>query len=421
MKDISPVEIILNLIDYPEQLNTAEDYLRFWERLESGLIGNTLVPGKTHILESDQPKGKIGIHIVSVPKNASLVTKDTRFAIHSVLERPNLLYKCAVCNQYGPFRCAEKGCENRICERDAVILDGSMRAYCPEHAPKCAGSGAPATFWCDGPDCRGKIAWSERYRVQHPNDPDHWYCPQCYTQVFPSCSVYSCSDTGTARCEFIDRYTGKSCDKSICNKHVNRWQIYGPQKLGAALCPDHTRVKSLSEDDILFQMVAITAQRKSKQPRKRLNRPQEMIAIPSLMSIRHIYINTQNKIVNPEAINVKLDQFVSQLRTKPADKLTQDMIWLIEQSRSRREREVGSFESQQEQGQIIFNKLVERLTLLGEYRLVENVRFADYRPRKNLLFIYLDVQYRGLFIGRQGSKKIALQEYLGVTIQFEDK
>lgn len=146
-----------------------------------------------------------------------------------------------------------------------------------------------------------------------------------------------------------------------------------------------------------------------------------MIAIPSLMSIRHIYINTQNKIVNPEAINVKLDQFVSQLRTKPADKLTQDMIWLIEQSRSRREREVGSFESQQEQGQIIFNKLVERLTLLGEYRLVENVRFADYRPRKNLLFIYLDVQYRGLFIGRQGSKKIALQEYLGVTIQFEDK
>jgi hypothetical protein len=129
-------------------------------------------------------------------------------------------------------------------------------------------------------------------------------------------------------------YTGKSCDKSICNKHVNRWQIYGPQKLGAALCPDHARVKTLSEDEILYQMVAITAQRKSKQPRRRPNRQQEMIAIPSLMSIRHIYINTQNKVVNPEAINLKLDQFVSQLRTKQGDRLTQDMVWLIEQSRT---------------------------------------------------------------------------------------
>lgn len=419
MKDTSLVEIVLDLRDYPEQLKTAEDYLRLWERLESGLNGNTLVAGKTHILESNQPKGKIGLYILSVPKHASLVTTDTCFAVHSVLERPNLLYQCAVCNEYGPFRCAEKGCENRLCERHAAILDGSMRAYCPEHAPKCAGSGLPATFWCDGPGCRRRIAWSDKYRVQHPNDPDHWYCQQCYAQEFPSCSVHPCKDTGIARCEFIDRYNGTSCDKSICNKHVNRWQIYGPQKLGAALCPEHARVKTLSEDEILYQMVAITARRKSKQPRRRVNHPQEMIVIPSLMSIRHIYINTQNKVVKPEVINLKLDQFLSQLKTKQGDGLSRDMVWLIEQSGSRREREMGHFESQLEQGQIIFNKLVEKLRLQGEYLLAQNVRFADYRPRKNLLFIYLDNQYIGRFKGTQGRKIIALEQYLGVKIQFE--
>lgn len=419
MKDSSPIEIVLDLKDYPEQLKTADDYLRLWYGIESGIIGNTLIAGKTHILASDQ--GKIGMYIISVPNNASLVTKDTCFAIHSVLERPNLLYKCIVCNEYGPFRCAEKGCEKRICEQHAVIIDGNMRAYCPEHAPKCAGSGLPATFWCDGPRCRGKIAWSDRYRIQHPSDPDHWYCPDCYALVFPSCSVPACSDTGTARCEFINRETGKSCDKSICNRHVNRWQIYGPQKLGAALCPDHARVKSLSEDEILYQMVAITARRKGKQPRRRSNRPQEVIAIPSLMSIRHIFINTQNKVVNPDAINLKLDQFVSQLRTRQADRLTQDMVSLIEQSRSRREREMSYFASEQEQGQIIFNRLVERLSLLGEYTLAENVRFADYRPRKKLLFIYLDAPYQGRFIGSHGIKIKALEQYLEVKIQFENK
>jgi hypothetical protein len=421
MKDTAPVEIVLDLKDYPAQLKTAEDYLQFWERLEQGLNGNTLVAGKTHVIESNQPKGKIGLTILSVPKQASVVTGDTCFAIHSVLERPYLLYKCKVCNEYGPFRCAEKGCENRMCERHAAILDGSMRAYCPEHAPKCAGSGKPATFWCDGPNCRGRVAWSNPYRVQHPNDADHWYCPQCYEQVFPACSVHACPDTGTARCEFIDRYTGKNCNKPICNRHVNRWQIYGPQKLGAALCPEHARVKTLTEDEILYQMVAITARRRSKQPRRRPDRPQEMITIPSLMSIRHIYINTQNKVVKPEAINSRLDVFLSQLKTRPGDRLAQDMAWLIEQSGSRREREMGKVELQLEQGKIIFNKLVEKLSLQGEYLLAENVRFADYRPFKNLLFIYLDAQYRGRFIGRRGSKKIALQEYLGVKIQFEDK
>lgn len=421
MKDTSPVEIILDLRDYPEQLKTAEDYIGFWERLESGLKGNTLVAGKTHFLESAQPKGKIGLTILSVPKPASAVTKDTLFAIHSVLERPNLLYKCIVCSKYGPFRCAEKGCDNRICEGHATIIDGSMRAYCPQHTPKCAGSGLAATFWCDGPDCRSRVAWSQPYRVQHPNDPDHWYCRKCYALEFPSCYVQSCNDTGTTRCEFVDRYTGKSCDQSVCSKHVRRWQIYGPQKLGVALCPDHARVNNLSEEDILYQMVAITARRRSKQPRRRSNRSQEIIAIPSLMSMRHIYLNTQNKAIKPELINNKLEQFLAQLRTRQGDKLTQDMIWLIEQSRSRRDRQILAVESQLEQGQVIFQKLVERLSLQGEYLLAQNVRFADFRPHKSLLFIYLDPQYRGRFVGTNGKKIKALQDYLGVLIKFEDK
>jgi hypothetical protein len=74
---------------------------------------------------------------------------------------------------------------------------------------------------------------------------------------------------------------------------------------------------------------------------------------------------------------------------------------------------MGSFESEQEQGQIIFNKLVEKLSLQGEYVLAQNVRFADYRPRRNLLFIYLDAQYRGLFIGRKGNQENCFTRLFG--------
>jgi hypothetical protein len=412
MTALAPVEIELNLLNYEDQLKRPADYLRFWDQLSTGLQGNKLVAGKTHFLESHN-KGKIGLTIIAVPQGFSVVTKDTRFAIHSVLEQPNLRYKCSVCRSYGPFRCGEKTCDKRLCDQHAVILDGNMRAYCPEHAPKCKGSGTKATFWCDGPRCRGRVAWSDTYRVRHPNDPDHWYCPDCYALEFPPCSIQTCEDTGTTRCEYIYESTGESCNRSLCNKHVKRWQIYGPHKLGVALCSEHANIKQQTERNILYQMVVVTVKRNSKRRRYREY-------LPSLMSIRHIFINAKNEVYDPVDINHRLDRLEQEFRASNG-KFAQDMAKLIQQSKPRRKQDIDRFGGQQLQGQTIFRKLQEKLVLQGEDIVVANLRFSDYRPRNKLLFIYLDQQYRGRLIGRGGTKIKQLQQELDVRIKFEDK
>ena len=415
----APVEIVLDLLKYQEYLKTPADYLRFWNQISAGLQGNRLVVGKTHRLESPQ-KGQIGFTIISVPQDFSVVTKDTRFAIHSVLEQPVVHYKCLVCRSYGPFRCAEKGCEKRLCDQHAVILDGSMRAYCPEHEPKCKGSGAKATFWCDGIRCRGRVAWSESYRVRHPNDPDHWYCPDCYALEFPRCGTYGCQDTGTTRCQHIDEVSGKSCNRSLCNRHVRRWQIYGPHKLGVALCPEPARIRQYGEQKILYQMVAVTTRRILKRQRKRRSQQQDFIAMPTLMSIRHIFINASNQVYSPIDIDQRLERFQQELQAS-GDKFAQDMARMIERSKSRRKRDLQSFGLEQSQGQNIFRRLQEKLRLQGNDTVADNLRFSDYRPRHKLLFVYLDPQYRGRLIGRGGARIKPLQQELDVRIRFEDR
>jgi hypothetical protein len=418
MTDFASVEIVLNLLEYQERLKTPDDYLLFWNKVSVGLLGQPLAIGKTHSLESSQ--GKVGLTIISVPVGFSVVTQNTRFAIHSVLEPPDLRYKCSVCQSYGPFRCVEKNCENRICEKHAIILDGSMRAYCPTHAPICKGSGKNATFWCDGPRCHSRVAWSDQYRIQHPNDIDHWFCPDCYKIQFPSCSIPSCTLTGTTRCEYIDKISGKSCDHSLCNKHAKLWQIYGPHKLGVVLCSEHTNIKQLSEAEILYQMVAITARRVTIRRSNRRRQNQDFIDLPSLMSMRHIYINAKNQLIAPSELDKRLELLKNGLQAS-GNQSSQEMGILIEKNKQKRNRELQTFASDQQQGQDIFYKLQEKLRLQGEDILVSNLRFADYRPNKKILFVYLDSQYRGRLVGKEGAKIKPLQEYLGVRIQFEDK
>jgi len=413
------IEVELNLLDYQESLKTVTDYLRFWEKLSVALQGVKLVEGKTHFLESPD-KGRIGLQIISVPHGFSVVNKDSRFAVYSVLEKPALRYKCGICQMYGPFRCAGMNCEKRLCDKHAIILDGNMRAYCPDHVPKCKGSGANATFWCDGINCHGRVAWSDTYRIYHPNDPDHWYCPDCFALEFPACNEYGCQDTGTTRCEYVDEITGKSCERSLCNRHVRRWQIYGPHKLGAALCSRHANIKQYRVQEILYQMVAITTRQLQERQTRRRRVQQDFIALPSLMSIRHIFINTQNQVMNPVEIDRHLDDLEQKLRAMRGQ-FAQSMARLLDQSKSKRNRELESFDADQSQGLNIFNRLKEKLRLQGEDVVVANLNFSDYRPRTKLLFVYLAQQYRGRLIGKQGATIKRLEQELDVRIQFEDK
>ncbi len=278
-----PVEIMLDLRGYERRLQGPAAFIEFWEKLSPALQGRPLVADKPYELEHGS--GSIRFTVIRNPP--AQVTDQTRFAVHSLLEPPQLKYTCDLCrnekrNVYGPFvcpLCKDAGGDGRVCDNHVVILDGSMRSVCRTHAPQCA-CGTPATFWCQGPECRRRKAWCDTHRKRHRNDPDHSYCEQCYAQLFPACEHAGCASVGTLACEFIDSKTLEPCERRACPSHMQRWQVHGPDEEGLALCSRHRGVRLLADDGLIFQIILGTATRRLRLPRS----PQ----LPTLQSVRHI-------------------------------------------------------------------------------------------------------------------------------------
>jgi hypothetical protein len=83
--------------------------------------------------------------------------------------------------------------------------------------------------------------------------------------------------------------------------------------------------------------------------------------------------------------------------------------------------ELAASDSDQAQGHEVFRRLVQVLRSQGYDTVAANLRFAGYRPRGNLLLVYLDPQYKGHLIGRGGATIKQLQLHLNVRIQFADQ
>ena len=408
------VEITLDLTEYNEKIQRPKDFLAFWKKLcpvfETGAKINQ---GESKTVENE--KGKVKINFINIPHHLSLISKDTPFAIHSVLQRPEIIYKCSSClnierkEKYGPFKCFS--CDNRMCDEHAVILDGKMRAYCHEHLPKCKGSNQPATFWCDGPKCRGEIAWSEKYRTFHPNNKNHWYCPDCYTAVFPKCNHLNCDITGINSCEYILSNKGENCNKRLCNKHVKRWQIYGPHKKGLSLCIDHARINNLSLETIIFQVVLATAKRNINKKQKFKEQ-----RLPSLGSIKHILIKGLGIQKDLQTIYNGILIFKSALQH---DNLSRQIIIDIDRVSEIWNKELKNSKEHDETGMKIFEVLKSYLINSRQDDIAAVIRYSDYRANKKILFIRVDESKRGFLIGKQGQNIKKINEYLGVTIQFE--
>ena len=415
MSVIAPIEVVLDLRDFSERLRGGGDFRALWNDLLPALVGRTLTAGDVSRLE-DPRRGTIRLNVIVVPDATSVIDKETPFAVHAVLEPPLVYHQCSVCRGYAPFRCSacEGDKKKRMCDLHAIILDGSMRAFCPEHAPRCYGSGGPATFWCDGQRCRGRVAWSEPYRVRHPNDPDHWYCPDCFKELFPPCEHSGCDATGTVICEYVDQGSGQRCDRRVCNRHAWRWQIYGPHRRGLGLCPAHSNLRRLTDEQIVFQVAAGTAVRNKTDAQGRNYR--EYFPLPTLQSIRHIFLHTRKAVYDVRQINGALDDVARKLGQNSLDRA---IATLIEKSRARRQRDIDRDDSEKNAGLQQFRRLQQALTVRGSDDLAQAVRFADFRPRSNVLFIHLDEAWRGLFIGRGGNSIRELERSLGFRIDFD--
>lgn len=401
-----PVEIVLDLRQLADPPESASDFLRLWSAVTPALQGRSLAPGGEWSLQNPD-QGTIGFTIISVPSGERIVGPGTSFAVHSVLEAPVIHYACSVCagarqRSYGPFlcaRCRDEEKQTRLCDEHVIVLDGAMISFCPRHRPKAA-NGEWATFWCSGPACRRKqVAWPETDRRRHPHEPSTWYCPRCYVDMFPPCSGPACTATGSNVCEFVDPRTQRPCGSRLCNRHVRRWQIYGPKLRGLSLCRVHPAIKTQTAEQIIYQIVAGTSMRRA-------------LRLPFLSRVRFTLQKAHGRIYELQSI---YDLFgkVSRSSSSP------DMVRLAREREIEWRKEIADEERKQNEGLRYFEKVRGELVSIGLAQVATALVYSDYRANNKRLFVRLDDSLRGRLIGRGGATIKQIQDRVGVTITFE--
>ena len=433
MTATTAIEVVLDLRGFTERLSGPAEFLALWDELTPALVGHSLIAGRTHKLECPK-KGQLRFTVISVPPEHAVISLETPFAVHSVLEQPVVLHACAVClanntRVYGPFICAQCSWEKkktRLCDRHVVIIEGGMQTFCPDHQPR-ARSGEPAVFWCPGPLCRKEQAWSEKDRVRRPQDTDTWYCRGCYDKLYPRCSLAGCRNTGYIRCEHVDPGTLQACGQRLCNVHVQNWQVYGPHKIGLARCDAHRLVKSLADDQMIFQIVAGTANRQLGLEARRQGRGRPAaLYLPTLNSIRHILLHARQRPYDIQVIYPWFRRFAD-LAGKSMP-LPRAMAQLVHGRDANWKEELRRAQEKGQIGLQYFEKVKAEYRAIRLDQVADALRFSDYRETRptpdkpesqKLLFVYLDEKLRGLFIGKDGKNRNQVQERLGIRVNFE--
>jgi hypothetical protein len=413
------IELILDLREYRPPITDVEGFAALWEQLEPALVGRDLGGRPVHYLDAG-PDGRLGIEIARIGA-PGMPGPHTRFSVVAVRERPRQLYRCRVCEGYGPFlcrACTERGTGDRVCDDHVVVLDGGLQPTCPEHHPRCAAASCatPATFRCGGPSCRKDRAWCDRHRRPHPRDSDTDYCPGCHDIAFPVCEEAGCHGVGTVACEHVDR-SGRSCGRRACTRHARRWQVYGAERMGLGLCRDHLQVQGMSLDHALFMIVVASASRRPAM------RP------PSLAGFGH---NLRN--IGHREIAVDYRAMLTRLRRVHAEAAHQGVRLKDADEQERRwEKEVGTEDGRNAAAE----QIVERLRTLVVQRdrrygsaIAASLRPVQYKPpvdrpgqpvRNGLLFVDVAEDLRGLFAGKGREHLLTYSAQLGVDVRLERK
>jgi hypothetical protein len=262
---MTSVDVILDLRQWPRRVRDAEGLTALWGEVERALNGTDL--GRRPVCRVTLAEGVAGVHLAHASGWPAVARPSTAFRVVNVLERPPVLHPCSTCaDAEGVFRCAGCGESSKLCADHAVVLDGALTGTCSRHRPGCAECGQPATFWCAGPGCGGRSAHCDRHR--HPQtQQETWPCCQkCHGLSFPECSVASCRNVGLSACEYTDSKLN-GCGTRMCLAHLRRWQVYGPERVGLALCTRHEpALAALPAAELIHRIVAGTFARSLGDP-----------------------------------------------------------------------------------------------------------------------------------------------------------
>jgi len=258
----TPVSVLCDLRHYGGNIQTAGALQALWPYLQSRLIGQPLLPGQP--LTVQLSGGPVQFWIVDAGNNQR-VNENTSFQVLDVLREPELFYVCQCCGKYGPLRCIQ--CEDevprgkeRICTSCSVSIKDYLGTYCPKHAPRCACSSdcsEVAAFKCG----RCRRLFGEHFYKLHPSKLDIDYCINCYQILFGECVVciekdLPRPDLGKIRCAYKTQRMKRSCNNRLCWEHTFQWKIWGPNKHGLPLCPDHRRqMRETHSLDILYMLI----------------------------------------------------------------------------------------------------------------------------------------------------------------------
>jgi hypothetical protein len=443
------VDVFLDLREWPRPVRDRDEFVELWSTVEPEVARQPLVDGRAHRIAVGD--GRVGVTIARVRAGTQKAGPQTRFRIVNVLEPARARVHCTACSRlgavtHGAFRCA--GCavedadapDNRWCADHVDILDGAMTATCERHRPACADCSRPATFRCGGPRCGGRTAHCDRHRAGHAPHPDVAYCAGCFADGFPECTVGQCRNVGAVACEMTDDAM-TPCGVRMCALHLNRWQVFGVERLGLALCRNHGGDLVRLAPEVLLRRIVVGTYRRATGRR-------DAEPLPSLQAFAHTLRNQRH---HDKALDYAwIHRTLMAMRTGSPDRLATMLAgrdtggdpaadtagkgrdtafrqpkrgWQAELRELRRGADAGG-------------QLVERLRALARERfgrdgerLATALRLAEYKEprvingeqRPGLLFVRVPPELQQLF--RRGRTHFATQlstmEDRGVVVEIE--
>ncbi|MCX6580007.1 MAG: hypothetical protein NT166_07465 [Candidatus Aminicenantes bacterium] len=256
---ISTVDIICDLRQFQTDVDNIGTMQEIWQQLGDQIPGHQLLPGQP--LTMHLQKGNLLLWVVDA-HGLKQVEPDTPFRIIDLLRSPKLLYRCRVCDEYGPLRCTEcekAGRETRLCSAHAHTIKNELKAYCVEHIPRCecrSSCNEKATFRCR----RCHKLYGDHVHRYHPHDNNVDYCQLCYRILFERCSHPDCRNLGRSKCAFQTREMKDPCGKPLCAEHSYQWKIWGAHNRGVTLCEHHKNsLRCTDPADLLFMMLIAKA------------------------------------------------------------------------------------------------------------------------------------------------------------------
>ncbi|MEU8657508.1 hypothetical protein [Actinoplanes philippinensis] len=257
---MTAVDVILDLRQWPDRVRDPAGLTALWDQVERALDGTDLRRRPENRVTL--ARGVVAVRLARA-EAAAVIRRDTAVRVVNVLEKPRLRHPCRACatpgrESEGVFRCP--GCDDGgwLCAGHAQVLDGALIGTCRRHRPACAECGTTATTRCPGPGCRGRSAHCDKHRRSRAGGTGWAYCPGCHGTLLPDCAIAKCGNVGSAGCEFTDDRL-RGCGQRLCPEHLRRWQVYGPERLGLALCARHeTALSTVPAAELIRRIVGGT-------------------------------------------------------------------------------------------------------------------------------------------------------------------